>query len=241
MGARQRGGIVERRHVYQCHAFSALVPGTAGTRINNALVPGSAFRTLAVMTNSTTAASPASNSFSDRSIPPVDENSGSGTTLAILVIAQFMALLDASIVNIAIPSIRDHLHASGAGLQLVVAGYTVAYAMLLITGARLGALIGHKRCSSRVSSRSAASLMCGVAPTTGVLIGSRVLQGNRRRSDGSANAEHHPKAFTGASRTRAFSVYGAALAIGGVTGQILGERARRPQHRSQRVAFGLLR
>ncbi len=143
--------------------------------------------------------------------------------LAILVMAQFMALLDASIVNVAIPSIRAHLHASGAGLQLVIAGYTVAYAMLLITGARLGALIGHKRLFiTGLVTFTTASLLCGVAPTTGVLVGARVLQGIGAAAMVPQTLSIIQKRFTGASRTRAFSVYGAALAIGGVTGQVLG-------------------
>jgi hypothetical protein len=56
------------------------------------------------------------------------------------------------LVNVVAPSIHASLRASGAGLQLVVAGYTIAYAVLLVTGARLGDVLGHRRlfrCSSR--------------------------------------------------------------------------------------------
>ncbi len=59
--------------------------------------------------------------------------------LAVLLVGQFMGLVDVFAVNVAKPEIGVGLHASGASLQLVVVGYTVAYAMLLITGARLGA------------------------------------------------------------------------------------------------------
>src|SRR6266511_4182799 len=59
--------------------------------------------------------------------------------LAVLITGQFMALLDVTIVNVAIPTIHAKLNASGAAIQLVVAGYTITYAMLLITGARLSA------------------------------------------------------------------------------------------------------
>ena len=65
--------------------------------------------------------------------------------LAVLLLGQFMGLLDVFIVNVAVPAIGRDLNASGATLQLVVAGYTVAYAMLLITGARLGDLYGRRR------------------------------------------------------------------------------------------------
>jgi len=56
-----------------------------------------------------------------------------------------MAVLDASIVNVAAPSIHASLRVSGAGLQLVVAGYIITYAVLLVTGARLGDILGHRR------------------------------------------------------------------------------------------------
>ena len=69
--------------------------------------------------------------------------------LAVLLAGQFMALLDVTIVNVAMPTIGRTLHASGAELQLVVSGYTVSYAMLLITGARLGDLRGRRTCSWR--------------------------------------------------------------------------------------------
>src|SRR5947208_13907172 len=68
-----------------------------------------------------------------------------GVVLAVVLIGQFMAVLDASIVNVAAPSIHTSLGASGAGLQLVVAGYTITYAVLLVTGARLGDIIRHRR------------------------------------------------------------------------------------------------
>jgi len=165
----------------------------------------------------------ASLSVSSASPDVAPADSGNGTMLAILVMAQFMALLDASIVNVAIPSIRANLHASGAGLQLVIAGYTVAYAMLLITGARLGSLVGHKRLFiTGLLTFTAASLLCGVAPTTGVLIASRVVQGVGAAAMVPQTLSIIQKQFTGASRTRAISVYGAALSVGGVTGQVLG-------------------
>ncbi|MBO0788236.1 MAG: MFS transporter, partial [Actinobacteria bacterium] len=68
-----------------------------------------------------------------------------GILLAIVLIGQFMAVMDASIVNVAVPSIHASLQATGAGLQLVIAGYTITYAVLLVTGARLGDILGHRR------------------------------------------------------------------------------------------------
>ena len=163
-----------------------------------------------------------------RSTPEVSAPSGSGSRadgvmLAILVLGQFMALLDATIVNVAIPSIRADLHASGAGLQLVIAGYTVAYAMLLITGARLGTLIGHRRMFvAGLATFTLASLACGLAPSTVTLVIARVVQGVGAAAMVPQTLSIIQKRFTGADRTRAISVYGAALAVGGVTGQVLG-------------------
>jgi MFS family permease len=98
--------------------------------------------------------------------------------LAVLVTGQFMALLDVTIVNVAIPTIRTKLHASGAALQLIVAGYTVTYAMLLITGARLGDLRGPRRLFlAGLGIFTLAWLACGLAPTTGALIAARFVQG----------------------------------------------------------------
>src|ERR671922_2451828 len=98
--------------------------------------------------------------------------------LAVLITGQFMALLDVTIVNVAIPTIKARLHASGAALQLVVAGYTVTYAMLLITGARLGDLRGHRRLfQAGLGTFTLASLLCGLAPTTGALVAARFIQG----------------------------------------------------------------
>ena len=64
-----------------------------------------------------------------------------------LLLGQFMCIIDVLVVNVAMPSIAASLHASGASLQLVVGGYTIAYAMLLITGARLGDRYGRRRAS----------------------------------------------------------------------------------------------
>src|SRR3989442_6896269 len=101
-----------------------------------------------------------------------------GVLLAIVLAGQFMAVLDASVVNVAAPSIHAGLHASGAGLQLVIAGYTIAYAVLLVTGARLGDLLGHRRMFlAGLALFTVASLGCGLAPSTGLLVTLRLVQG----------------------------------------------------------------
>src|SRR5690348_18515080 len=91
--------------------------------------------------------------------------------LAVVLTGQFMALLDASVVNVAAPAIHASLHASGAGLQLVIAGYVITYAVLLVTGARLGDIIGHRTMFLfGVALFTLASLGCGLAGSTAVLV-----------------------------------------------------------------------
>src|SRR6185437_11773808 len=99
-----------------------------------------------------------------------------GLVLAVVLIGQFMAVLDASIVNVAAPSIHASLHASGASLQLVVAGYIITYAVLLVTGARLGDILGHRRVFlGGLVLFTLASLGCGLAGTGGLLISANLF------------------------------------------------------------------
>ncbi len=98
--------------------------------------------------------------------------------LAILLVAGFMDLLDTTIVNVAIPSIRADLHANFAVVQWLIAGYLLAVAVTLITGGRLGDLYGRKRvflCG--VIGFGLMSLCCGIAQTPMFLVITRVLQG----------------------------------------------------------------
>lgn len=146
-----------------------------------------------------------------------------GALLAVLLMAPFLAQADATIVNVATPSIGADLGASGAALELVVGGYLIAFAVLLITGARLGQTHGYKRIFLLgVSVFAAASLLGGLAPNPTVLIIMRVLQG-------AGAALMFPQAltgiqlnFSGTARTRAIGLYAIALSTGAVVGQILG-------------------
>jgi MFS family permease len=143
--------------------------------------------------------------------------------LAVLITGQFMALLDVTIVNVAIPTIHARLHASGAALQLIVAGYTVTYAMLLITGARLGDLRGHRNLFlAGLGTFTLASLACGLAPTTGTLVAARFVQGAGAALMVPQILSVIQRQFTGAARARALGVYAATLASGAVLGQVVG-------------------
>ncbi|WP_369200694.1 MFS transporter [Streptomyces sp. PU-14G] len=140
-----------------------------------------------------------------------------------MLTGQFMSLLDSFIVNVAAPGLRADLHSSGAGLQLVVAGYTIAYAVLLITGARLGALLGHGRVFlAGLALFTAASLACGLATGTGQLVAFRLAQGSGGAVMLPQVLSLIQRTFTGAARARALGVYAAVLGIGAAAGQVLG-------------------
>ncbi len=143
--------------------------------------------------------------------------------LVVLLAGQFMALLDVTIVNVAMPTIGRALHASGAELQLVVAGYTVSYAMMLITGARMGDLFGRRRMFLiGVAVFTLASLICGVAPGIGVLIAARFVQGAGAAAIMPQIMSVIQVRFDGAARARALSAYTAVLSSGFVAGQVVG-------------------
>jgi MFS family permease len=146
-----------------------------------------------------------------------------GLVLAIVLVGQFMAVLDASIVNVAAPSIHASLRASGASLQLIVAGYTITYAVLLVTGARLGDIVGHRRMFlAGVLAFTLASLGCGMATTAGWLIGLRFAQGVAAAMLIPQVLSLIQRTHTGPARARAMSTYAAVIAGGTVVGQVVG-------------------
>src|SRR5215470_931880 len=146
-----------------------------------------------------------------------------GVLLAIVLAAQFMALVDTSIVNVAIPTIHASLRASGASLQLVVAGYIITYAVLLVTGARLGDIAGHRRVFlGGLVLFTLASLGCGLAGTAGELIALRFAQGAGAAVMIPQVLSLIQRTHAGPARARAMSAYSAVLAGGVVVGQLAG-------------------
>src|SRR5712691_3827806 len=144
-------------------------------------------------------------------------------TLVILLLAGFMNLLDVSIVNIAIPSIQRDLHASYADVQWALAGYTLAYALVLITGGRLGDTFGRKRMFLiGVSGFTIMSALCGAAQSPGQLIAFRVVQG-------AMGAIMVPQVlaviqviFPPRERIKALAGFGVTAGLGTVSGPLLG-------------------
>ncbi|MGN9761906.1 MFS transporter [Streptomyces sp. SD31] len=141
----------------------------------------------------------------------------------ILLAGAFLPIMDFFITNVALPSIDASLHASASSLELVIAGYGVAYAALLVLGGRLGDRYGRRRVFlGALVGFVLASLACGVAADVGVLIGARIVQG--------ATAAllipqvlatfHH--VLEGERRARAVALYGATSGIAAVVGQLVG-------------------
>ena len=167
------------------------------------------------MTNTLTTAGPAR--AAQRRAP------SPGGILAVVLTGQFMALLDASVVNVAAPAIHASLHASGASLQLVIAGYVITYAVLLVTGARLGDIVGHRTMFLfGVALFTLASLGCGLAGSTSVLVTLRFVQGAGAAAMIPQVLSLIQRSFPGPARARPMRLYAAVLAGGAVAGQVVG-------------------
>ncbi|MFK0234961.1 MFS transporter [Streptomyces vinaceus] len=134
-----------------------------------------------------------------------------------------LPLIDFFIVNVALPAIDSDLAAGPATLELIVGGYGVAYAVLLVLGGRLGDTAGRRRLFLiGMAAFGVTSLLCGLAPTAWSLVGARVAQG-------AASALMLPQVLAtiqattqGPRRARAMSLYGATAGLSMVAGQILG-------------------
>jgi MFS family permease len=152
-----------------------------------------------------------------------ETTSGRSLMLAVLLLGQFMCIIDVLVTNVAMPSIAASLHASGASLQLVVGGYTVAYAMLLVTGARLGDRYGRRRLYlAGVGVFTAASLACALAPDSQALIAFRLVQGAGAAVLVPQVFSIIQLTFSGPARACALSAYAAVLSAGAVAGLVLG-------------------
>jgi EmrB/QacA subfamily drug resistance transporter len=143
--------------------------------------------------------------------------------LACVMTAMFMVLLDVSIVNVAIPAIRQNLHANNADIQFVVAGYALAYAVLLITGGRLGDIFGRKRLFLiGMAGFTAASALCGLAQTALMLDLSRVLQGLFAAMMYPHVLSMIQVGFPPRERARVFGILGAVIGMATITGPLVG-------------------
>lgn len=170
----------------------------------------------------TTASSPPRlNARSERPDGPAP--TGRWRILPILVAAQFMVVLDASIVNIAIPSIERDLGFAAADLQWIINAYVLAFGGLLLLGGRLTDLIdGRKVFVIGLGLFGAASVGCALATSPGLLLGARVAQGVGAALLSPAGLALLTRTFTGARRSAALAAWGAMSGVAGAAGVLLG-------------------
>jgi EmrB/QacA subfamily drug resistance transporter len=143
--------------------------------------------------------------------------------LATVLLGAFLSIADFFIVNVALPTIDSRLHASAATLELVVAGYGVPYALLLVLGGRLGDLHGRRRLfMAGMASFTVFSLLCGLAPTATTLVVFRALQGASAALMVPQVLATIQSACAGERRARAIGFYGATAGIAAVVGQLAG-------------------
>ncbi|MFJ6952567.1 MFS transporter [Micromonospora aurantiaca (nom. illeg.)] len=143
--------------------------------------------------------------------------------LTLLCFVQFMLVVDDTVVNVALPSIREDLGYSATGLAWVVNGYLLAFGGLILLGGRAGDLVGHRRVFlAGVAVFAVASLACGVAQEPWQLVAARFLQGV-----GGALASPTALALItlifaeGAERAKAIGLWGGIAALGGIVGYVL--------------------
>ena len=143
--------------------------------------------------------------------------------IGVCISALFLTLLDVSIVNVALPSISKGIGAGPAELQWVVSGYALAFGMVPIIAGRLGDDRGRKpMLMIGITAFVLFSAMSGAAPTPGILIAGRVLQG---LAGGLLNPQVSgfvQQLFPPAERGKAFGVIGAAVGIGTAAGPVVG-------------------
>jgi EmrB/QacA subfamily drug resistance transporter len=140
-----------------------------------------------------------------------------------VLVGAFMALLDTTIVNVALPSIRTGLHASSASLEWIVSGYALAYGLALVPGGRAGDRFGHKRLFLiGLTIFTLASVACGLSQSQAEIVVARIVQGLGAGlffPSISATIQH---SFTGPARSKAFGVLGAVIGVSTAIGPLLG-------------------
>jgi EmrB/QacA subfamily drug resistance transporter len=142
---------------------------------------------------------------------------------AVLITGALMDMIDVTIVNVALPSIRRDLHAGATQLEWVVSGYMLAFAAALIIAGNLGDLLGRKRLFlTGAALFGLASLAAGLAGTGAELIAARVVQGTAAAAMAPQVLATFRTIFSGNERGRAFGVYGASLGFASAVGLLLG-------------------
>jgi MFS family permease len=145
------------------------------------------------------------------------------TALAILLTGAFLPPLDFFIVNVALPSIREDFQASASTVQLIISGYATTYAVMLITGGRLGDLYGRRNVFlAGMVAFAAASALCGFAWSPSVLIAGRILQGFAAAIMAPQALASINAIFPDHEKSRALTFYALTFGVASMAGLFLG-------------------
>jgi EmrB/QacA subfamily drug resistance transporter len=163
-------------------------------------------------------------SRSPRATADLSSQRGKNLALMLLAMTQFVVVIDASIVNVALPSIGAHLHFSRADLSWVVNAYTLTFGGFLLLGGRLADLLGRRRMFMiGLVVFSLASLAGGLAQSEAWLLAARAVQGLGAAIVSPAALSIITTTFAeGAERNRALGIWGAVAGAGGAAGVLLG-------------------
>jgi EmrB/QacA subfamily drug resistance transporter len=156
--------------------------------------------------------------------PPLYSPRAKNLALLLLAMTQFVVVIDASIVNVALPSIGAHLHFARADLSWVVNSYTLTFGGFLLLGGRMADLLGRRRMFMvGLVLFSVASFAGGIAQSEGWLIAARAIQGLGAAIVSPAALSIITTTFAeGAERNRALGIWGAVAGAGGAAGVLLG-------------------
>jgi len=156
--------------------------------------------------------------------PPVGvSDKRAWASLAVLLIGLFMSLLDTTIVNVALPTIRDSINADEATLAWIISGYALAFGLVLIPAGRIGDRIGHKWVFiTGLALFTAASLFAGLAQDSTQLIVARVLQGIGGGIFFPPVTAFIQLLFPPMKRGKAFAILGAVLGVSSALGPVVG-------------------
>src|SRR3954471_17573337 len=155
--------------------------------------------------------------------PPVVRRAPHWLALPVLVTGVCLIVLDFFIVNVALPSMQRDLHASASALVWVVAGYALTSAVFLLAAGRIGDRIGRRRMfATGVAVFTAASLLCGIAPSASMLVEARLLQGVGGAMISPAVLALIGTLYAGADRARAIGIYATVMGLAAAGGQLVG-------------------
>ena len=143
--------------------------------------------------------------------------------LSVILLAGFMNLIDVTIVNVALPSMKENLHATSSGIEWVVATYILVFALGLLPFGRLGDLLGHRRMFIiGVCGFTIASASCGFAPSMEALIAARAFQGAFAAAMMPQGLAIAQTIFPPQERGSVFALFGTVAGLASVAGPLVG-------------------